>query len=62
MSHSVDSYLVYGMKVPYEVVRKNKKVRVCNHEITEEMNFCPTCGKPSYKNEDEDILSPIEKD
>lgn len=56
MGYSVYSYVVFGIKTPRSNIKQSVKVRSCNHNVTEDMNFCPQCGKPVFVEQVEEIL------
>lgn len=56
MGHSIYSYVVFGIKTPRSNMKQLLKIRSCTHNVTEDMNFCPDCGKPIFVENVEEIL------
>lgn len=56
MGYSIYTYVVFGIKTPRSNMKQTVKVRSCNHNVTEDMNFCPQCGKPVFFEETDEVL------
>lgn len=48
MGASINAYVVYGMRASMELTKIYERRRGCNHNITKDMVFCPTCGKKAF--------------
>lgn len=48
MGASINAYVVYGMRASTELTKVYEQRRSCPHDVTEDMVFCPTCGKKAF--------------
>jgi hypothetical protein len=56
MSHSVSSYVVYGLQTNIDAITKKFRIRSCEHDVSLDNKYCPECGKLMFTEESQNIL------
>lgn len=57
MGASITAYVVYGMRASTKLAKIYERIRGCSHDVSEGMNFCPTCGKKAFIEHSSDMLT-----